>query len=58
MNEEFAALETFLLPFKNLFAEDGINEIMVNKPGEAWVEKKAIYILSKYRNWIVNIYFH
>lgn len=41
MNEEFAALETFLLPFKNLFAEDGINEIMVNKPGEAWVEKKG-----------------
>ncbi|MFY9589843.1 P-type DNA transfer ATPase VirB11 [Rickettsia endosymbiont of Halotydeus destructor] len=41
MKEEFAALETFLLPFKDLFAEDGINEIMVNKPGEVWVEKKG-----------------
>ncbi len=37
----FAALETYLLPFKNLFAEEGVNEIMVNKPGEVWVEKKG-----------------
>jgi type IV secretion system protein VirB11 len=35
----FAALETYLLPFKNLFAEDGVNEIMINKPGEVWIEK-------------------
>ncbi|WP_342269998.1 P-type DNA transfer ATPase VirB11 [Rickettsia endosymbiont of Orchestes rusci] len=41
MADEFAALETFLLPFKDLFAEEGINEIMVNKPGEVWVEKKG-----------------
>ncbi|MCC8368558.1 MAG: P-type DNA transfer ATPase VirB11 [Rickettsia endosymbiont of Oxypoda opaca] len=41
MADAFAALETFLLPFKDLFAEDGINEIMVNKPGEVWVEKKG-----------------
>ncbi|OZG32459.1 MULTISPECIES: P-type DNA transfer ATPase VirB11 [Rickettsieae] len=41
MSDNFAALETFLLPFKELFAEDGINEIMVNKPGEVWVEKKG-----------------
>ncbi len=37
----FAALETYLQPFKALFAEDGVSEIMVNKPGEAWVEKKG-----------------
>lgn len=36
---EFAALETFLLPFNALFKEDGVAEISVNKPGEAWVEK-------------------
>ncbi|WP_341790375.1 P-type DNA transfer ATPase VirB11 [Rickettsia endosymbiont of Polydrusus tereticollis] len=41
MADAFAALETFLLPFKDLFAEEGINEIMVNKPGEVWVEKKG-----------------
>ena len=35
----YAALETYLLPFKNIFAEDGVNEVMVNRPGEAWVEK-------------------
>ena len=37
MSDDFAALETFLLPFKDQFAEDGVNEIMVNKPGEIWV---------------------
>ncbi|MDC0864564.1 P-type DNA transfer ATPase VirB11 [Rickettsiaceae bacterium] len=34
-----AALETYLLPFKNIFSEDGVNEVMINKPGEVWVEK-------------------
>lgn len=33
------ALDTFLDPLKALFAEDGIQEISVNRPGEAWVEK-------------------
>ncbi len=37
----FAALETYLQPFKALFAEDGVNEIMINRPGEAWVENKG-----------------
>lgn len=37
----YAALETYLSPFKNLFAEEGVNEIMVNKPGEVWVEKRG-----------------
>lgn len=37
----FAALETYLLPFKSIFAEDGVNEIMINKPGEVWVEKRG-----------------
>ncbi len=41
MSQDFIALETFLSPFKTLFAEDGVNEIMVNKPGEVWVEKKG-----------------
>jgi type IV secretion system protein VirB11 len=35
----FAALETFLIPFEKLFAEEGVAEISVNRPGEAWVEK-------------------
>ncbi len=33
------ALETFLEPLTALFAEDGIQEISINRPGEAWVEK-------------------
>ncbi|MEY3197224.1 MAG: hypothetical protein RLZZ59_592 [Pseudomonadota bacterium] len=37
----YAALETYLSPFKTLFAEDGVNEIMVNKPQEVWIEKRG-----------------
>lgn len=37
----FAALETYLLPFKSIFAQEGLNELMINKPGEVWVEKKG-----------------
>ncbi len=33
------ALNTFLEPFAYLFAEEGIQEISINRPGEAWVEK-------------------
>ncbi|AEI88751.1 MAG: P-type DNA transfer ATPase VirB11 [Candidatus Midichloria mitochondrii] len=36
-----AALETYLEPLKNLFAEEGVNEISINRPAEAWVEKKG-----------------
>lgn len=38
----FAALATYLLPFERLFIEEGVAEISVNRPGEAWVEKKGI----------------
>lgn len=33
------ALETYLRPLEKLFAEEGIQEISINKPGEAWVER-------------------
>ncbi len=33
------ALDTFLEPLKALFAEEGIQEISINRPGEAWVER-------------------
>jgi type IV secretion system protein VirB11 len=33
------ALDTYLAPLKPLFDEQGIQEISVNRPGEAWVEK-------------------
>ncbi len=35
------ALETYLEPLKKLFAEEGVNEISINRPFEAWVEKKG-----------------
>jgi type IV secretion system protein VirB11 len=34
-----AALNTYLAPLQRLFNEEGIQEISINKPGEAWVEK-------------------
>lgn len=35
------ALETYLEPLKKIFAEDDVNEISINRPFEAWVEKKG-----------------
>lgn len=35
----FAALETFLLPLHAIFAEEGVAEVSINKPGEVWVER-------------------
>lgn len=35
------ALETYLEPLKKIFAEEGVNEISINRPFEAWVEKKG-----------------
>ncbi len=43
----YAALETYLLPFKKIFDQDGVNEVMINKPGEIWVENKGDQILEK-----------
>ncbi len=37
----YAALETYLEPFKAVFNEDGVAEISVNVPGEAWIEKRG-----------------
>jgi type IV secretion system protein VirB11 len=37
----FAALETFLLPLHAIFAEDGVAEVSINKPGEVWVEQRG-----------------
>lgn len=42
-----AALETYLLPLKNIFAEDDVNEVMINKPEEIWIEKRGEQRLEK-----------
>jgi type IV secretion system protein VirB11 len=36
-----AALNTYLAPLQALFAEEGIQEISINRPGEAWVEVRG-----------------
>ncbi|PIR39106.1 MAG: P-type DNA transfer ATPase VirB11 [Alphaproteobacteria bacterium CG11_big_fil_rev_8_21_14_0_20_39_49] len=41
MVQSHAALETYLAPLKELFEEDGVAEISINRPGEAWIEKRG-----------------
>lgn len=43
----YAALETFLAPFHAIFAEEGVSEISINKPGEVWVENRGEMRLIK-----------
>ena len=35
------ALDSFLLPLKKIFDREGVNEISINQPYEAWVELKG-----------------
>ncbi|MBL3284910.1 Type IV secretion system protein VirB11 [Rickettsiales endosymbiont of Paramecium tredecaurelia] len=39
MTSSHAALDSYLLPFNKIFAEEGVNEVTVNKPKEVWIEK-------------------
>jgi type IV secretion system protein VirB11 len=36
-----AALDTYLTPLRDVFAEDGVAEVSINTPGEAWIEKRG-----------------
>lgn len=36
-----AALDTYLQPLNELFAEEGVAEISINVPGEVWIEKRG-----------------
>ena len=38
---DFKALDTYLEPFEAVFAEDGVAEVSVNVPGQAWVENRG-----------------
>ncbi|HJK87239.1 MAG TPA: P-type DNA transfer ATPase VirB11 [Candidatus Megaira endosymbiont of Hartmannula sinica] len=40
---EFKALDTYLQPIDYLMQQPGVNEIMINKPNEAWTEIKGVY---------------
>jgi type IV secretion system protein VirB11 len=37
----FEALDVYLKPISVLLSQDGINEISINEPNEAWVEKRG-----------------
>jgi len=44
------ALDSFLLPLKQIFDREGVNEISINQPFEAWVEAKG----DMYREELTN----
>jgi type IV secretion system protein VirB11 len=35
------ALETYLAPLQTIFAQEGVNEVCINRPGEVWIEQKG-----------------
>ncbi|MDR1495247.1 MAG: P-type DNA transfer ATPase VirB11 [Rickettsiales bacterium] len=41
MTRSFEALDVYLKPITALLSGDGVNEISINEPSEAWVEKKG-----------------
>ena len=41
MSVACAALETYLDPLRDIFEEDGVNEISINKAHEVWVENRG-----------------
>ena len=36
-----AALDSYLLPIKQILDQDGVNEVSINQPGQVWVEKNG-----------------
>lgn len=36
-----AALDSYLLPIKQILERDGVNEVSINRPFEAWIEMKG-----------------
>ena len=46
-----AALESYLLPLKQILDEDGVNEVSINQPGEVWVEKKGDMIRQELKTF-------
>ena len=41
MSSGCAALETYLEPLRNIFAEEGVSEISINRECEVWVENRG-----------------
>lgn len=41
MSTSLIAIESFLQPLYEYFNQDGVNEILINRPKEIWVEKKG-----------------
>ena len=41
------ALQTYLNPFQVIFAEEGVNELIINTPTEIWVEKGGDFRAEK-----------
>lgn len=44
---QHTALETYLAPLKEIFDQEGVSEVSINRPGEAWVEKGGDMVLAE-----------
>ncbi len=54
MSNSVAALETYMGPLKEILNRDGINEVMINKPCEVWIEHKGEYQREEYPEFDFN----
>ncbi|MCD6034778.1 MAG: type secretion system ATPase VirB11 [Rickettsiales bacterium] len=41
MTSSITALQTYLGPLEAIFAEEGVSEVSINKPGEVWIENRG-----------------
>lgn len=46
-----AALDSYLLPIKQILDRDGVNEVSINRPFEAWVELKGDMVREELPNF-------
>lgn len=49
-----AALDSYLLPLKQMLDRDGVSEVSINRPGEVWVECKGDMIREEVPSFDVN----
>ncbi len=49
-----AALDSYLLPLKQMLDRDGVSEVSINRPGEAWIEFKGDMIREELPTFDIN----
>mgnify|MGYP001574674861 CR=1 FL=1 len=42
-----AALDSYMLPLKQILDQDGVSEVSINEQKKLWVEKKSLKFVSE-----------